>query len=400
MACFSGTNIVQDGLVFAYDMGNVKKSWRGKPTINLTTNAPSENGWQGSYTLVDSDTKTFNIETSRSSVTEPSSAWRSWYWDVSAYVGQTVTISGNVEFVSETNASFQDISIGQGNTGSFPFHIAGSDPADRVTVTTKPVEKLYMAWTGVINATGIVGFTQWINNVTVNNGNSILRISEVQIEVNNFATPFVNGTRSNTQAIVDLTGDNTINANSLTYNPDNTFEFNGINDSINLGNVDLITTAFSIETWFKGNATQTGAYNSIVTKDISGSFGSFAMASDDNNNYIRFGYNGTLGQREVSGAGTVGANDLKANTWVHYCGTWDGSNLLSLYRNGELIKTTTGANGEIITGNSSDLLIGDRTAADGFFGGLISMIRIYNNKTLSAAEIQQNFEAYRRRYGI
>jgi hypothetical protein len=200
----------------------------------------------------------------------------------------------------------------------------------------------------------------------------------------------------------DLSGNNNNGTiNGPTHDSVNgSFTFDGSDDSINLGNVDLITTAFSIETWFKGNAIQTGTFNSIVSKDAPGTLGSFTMTSDQNNNYIRVGYNGTLGQREVNGAGTVGASDLKANTWFHYCGTWDGSNLLSLYRNGELIKTTTGANGEIITGNSSDLLIGDRTAADGYFNGDISLVRIYNNKTLSQVEVKQNFEALRGRYAI
>jgi hypothetical protein len=200
----------------------------------------------------------------------------------------------------------------------------------------------------------------------------------------------------------DLSGNNNNGTiNGPTHDSVNgIFTFDGSNDSVNLGNIDIITTAFSIEIWFKGNPTQNGSYNSFVTKDIPGSFGTFAMTSDENNNYVRFGYNGTTGQKEVAANATVGASDLKANTWFHYCGTWDGSNVLSLYRNSELLKTTTGANGTIITGNSSDLLIGDRTATDGYFNGEISLVRIYNNKTLSQTEVKQNFEALRGRYGI
>ena len=35
MACVSGTNIVNDGLVFHFDLENGVKSWKGKPTSNL-----------------------------------------------------------------------------------------------------------------------------------------------------------------------------------------------------------------------------------------------------------------------------------------------------------------------------------------------------------------------------
>lgn len=178
------------------------------------------------------------------------------------------------------------------------------------------------------------------------------------------------------------------------------FVFDGVNDVVNLGNIDIVTSAYSIEVWFKGNTTQVGTYNSLISKDLPGNLGTFSITSDENNNYVRFGYNGTAGQKEVNAAGTIGATDIKANTWVCYCGTWDGSNVLSLYRNAQLIKTTTGANGTIITGNSSNLLIGDRTAADGYFGGSIASVKVYNSKTLTESEVKQNFAAQRGRYGL
>ena len=35
MSAYSGPEIANDGLVFAYDMGNPQKSWKGAPTTNL-----------------------------------------------------------------------------------------------------------------------------------------------------------------------------------------------------------------------------------------------------------------------------------------------------------------------------------------------------------------------------
>ena len=37
MALAHSPKIATDGLVFAYDMGNTRKSWRGAPTTNLIT---------------------------------------------------------------------------------------------------------------------------------------------------------------------------------------------------------------------------------------------------------------------------------------------------------------------------------------------------------------------------
>ena len=35
MSCHAGPNIVENGLVFCYDMNNTQKSWKGAPTTNL-----------------------------------------------------------------------------------------------------------------------------------------------------------------------------------------------------------------------------------------------------------------------------------------------------------------------------------------------------------------------------
>jgi hypothetical protein len=51
--------------------------------------------------------------------------------------------------------------------------------------------------------------------------------TNIQMEQGSYPNRFVNGTRSNTQAITDLVGTNTITASSLTYVSDNTFSFGG-----------------------------------------------------------------------------------------------------------------------------------------------------------------------------
>ena len=44
MSSFIGTNIVDDGLVFHYDMKNTHKSWKGKPTTSFFTNGHFQGG--------------------------------------------------------------------------------------------------------------------------------------------------------------------------------------------------------------------------------------------------------------------------------------------------------------------------------------------------------------------
>ena len=83
------------------------------------------------------------------------------------------------------------------------------------------------------------------------------------------------------------------------------------------------------------------------------------------------------------------------NNWHHVVGTYDGTTL-SLYRNGSLVgtpKTTTGD----VTNTSKSLTIGVRGGQ--YFGGNISNAKIYT-RALTPAEIQQNFNATRGRFGL
>lgn len=40
MSLGHGASIVKTGLVFHYDMGNTAKSWKGRPTTNLSNQTP------------------------------------------------------------------------------------------------------------------------------------------------------------------------------------------------------------------------------------------------------------------------------------------------------------------------------------------------------------------------
>jgi hypothetical protein len=80
---------------------------------------------------------------------------------------------------------------------------------------------------------------------------------------------------------------------------------------------------------------------------------------------------------------------LSKNTWYHLAGTFDGSTF-SLYINGELKATAPGTLGPVV---SSDLEIGNSGAcANGWFGGLIDEVEIYN-RALSSSEILAIFNA-------
>ena len=86
---------------------------------------------------------------------------------------------------------------------------------------------------------------------------------------------------------------------------------------------------------------------------------------------------------------------LSVNNWSHLMATYDGTNLL-LYRNGAVVGSPGTSTGNI-TNASKALTLGVR--GGNHFGGRIANAKIYN-VALSSAQVKQNFNALRGRYGI
>lgn len=87
-------------------------------------------------------------------------------------------------------------------------------------------------------------------------------------------------------------------------------------------------------------------------------------------------------------------SSLSVNNWNHIVATYDGTTV-RIYRNG--VFGASAASTGSITNATKTLDIGVR--GGNYFGGRISNAKIYN-RSLTAAEVTQNFNALRGRYGI
>ncbi len=90
------------------------------------------------------------------------------------------------------------------------------------------------------------------------------------------------------------------------------------------------------------------------------------------------------------------SNAYSANVWTHICGTYDGSNM-TLYKDGSQLAQTA-RTGTTASGTAA-LNIGNRDNNDRHLDGDIGCVHLYN-RGLSAAEVLQNFNAQRARFGI
>jgi hypothetical protein len=211
-----------------------------------------------------------------------------------------------------------------------------------------------------------------------------------QLELGSYATPFVEGTRSASQAIVDLTSNYTLTATSLTYPIDNTFSFNGSSSVVASPSTTLnLTSGVSMEMVFRSTDIQSRAQGYM----------SFSPAPQ----YINFFSpgNSTIRWETWQNAGSVGGAffspaTLTNNTWYHAVGTYSSSTGVSvLYINGVQVNTATYS--AFSYGNlTSTIRIGEYS---GYLSGNIPISKMYS-RALTANEVRQNFAAYAGRFGL
>ena len=211
----------------------------------------------------------------------------------------------------------------------------------------------------------------------------------------------------------------------VSYNStENAWEFTGTTDTtadgIYITGLNYVTGSsdaipnLTIESWIKcnsGTTSHTSDQRIILSFDRSAVFrfsiGTDASASSASGKPY-FGFDtGTvydIGATSYSG-------DLRDDAWHQVCVTFDSSNV-RFYVDGTLVHTSTGSYGSISSqaetetprygwiGNGSEATSagGSRLPGDLFYG-FISKINYYY-RTLSDAEIEQNFNATRGRYGI
>ena len=93
--------------------------------------------------------------------------------------------------------------------------------------------------------------------------------------------------------------------------------------------------------------------------------------------------------------GSKTTSTLSANTWYHITYSWNGS--VKIYLNGNLESTTSTGAVTILGAGTTPRSIGSRSGS--YFNGKISMFRNYN-ASLSAAEVLQNYNATKFRFGL
>ncbi len=190
-------------------------------------------------------------------------------------------------------------------------------------------------------------------------------------------------------------GNNATLTNGPTYTSANggAIVFDGTDDHALLNTTSVISGDFTVEVWFNQTSYTPSSFAS--QRCLVG--GSDNSSGSDNCQFI-IGDNGTI-LLAINGAGvtltptTTGLMIL--NNWYHIIWTRTGSNITTYLNN---VSRSTGTS----SGNVRVDRVGQVGANNGLsknFPGKISSVRFYN-KFLTQAEVSQNFDALRGRYGV
>jgi hypothetical protein len=214
------------------------------------------------------------------------------------------------------------------------------------------------------------------------------QIAGLQIESVSHATQYVNGIRSATQGLLPIVGNSTLNLSNVSFDSNAQMTFDGTDDRFNtgIGNIGN-NTSFAAVINSSGNATTYNMYMGQLLPYMGALTGNRIIFSD---------YINSIQQTINTSVGTIITGQ---NHYVVCTREYDGTNTTNkVYIDGKL--STSGTFSGAPTYYGDTIHIGDgQTSAWYPFYGKINVVQIYN-RTLSVAEVTQNYNKYKTRFNL
>lgn len=362
--------ISTSGLTFAYDVGDTKNSFKGKPTTNYVTNAGTMANF-GNYSCGTPVTFATEFGTTGYRMTNLGS-WNGVGMGISLPSTGTYTFSAYIRYIG-----------GSPNNNGGAVYTSGFGLNDTAVYHNKSNPGEWIRVSNTQNCTGTNGTFYLISwGGTYCDDYSSWEVTMPQVEAGSFATPWVDGSRSGTNSLIDITVNNTIDAANVSYTSNGEMSFDGTDDYIGLPNGLMQGTGdFTVNQVIQCSdgvvgGTTFGSYPSGPLQIFYGNT-YMGMWLDNNSTYV---------------ASPV---PFTANS-VMITATRTGS-VTRFYQNGELLKTGSVSSS---VGSSGTLFrIGTNTIGAERFTGKIHVTQVYN-RALSETEIGKNFLDYADRFNI
>lgn len=389
-----------DALVFAYDTGDTRNSYKGEPTTNIIADPLYALGTKNAY----HDTNNTGWGTvTRGRIEEVIGPFGK---PVQAYSQELIShTSGNrsiegqpQEVVNNANSLFN---LAVGTTYRISVWI-------KATYTSTSQNRLYLSGAAAVgDGTNRQVTTEWQRFSKTfspsTTGTYYMRHYDYsskqtgakiwyalpQVEIDRgHNTQFTTGTRSSTQGLVDLTGNSTIDLSNVSFDSNAQLFFDGTDDLAPITGLTI-------------SATQNKSYEAVIKLAAGYNLpGTIIGGARSTTNAFQI-----VGDRRVRGLEDdeflTGVTILDTEKWYHvvYTFEFDGTSAYQkVYVNGILDNQRT--IGTYIDGYvASAQYLGYDSRFSERFNGNIDICKVYN-RALTAAEVRNNYNQYKTRFDI
>lgn len=388
MAYHRGPKTITQDLVFHYDTGN-EKSFAGEPTTNLL-----DPRWEAAWSIDGSGQGSLGTRTMLNQfhcrIVDVASNTRQSEW-VYGLAGNT-TYTFSVKFKKISGAPTLRYQIQPYNGGSY---ITSYFPttADIGLVDIDGWQTAKYTITTPANTDRVLWFMQDGDDYTTYT--HTFELKDVQCEQKSHPTPFVYGTRSNTQGLLDLSRNRTISISGVSFDSNAMMLFDGTDDAIPITTPPNFSGSgsWTMNTWFKinGAPSSTAYMNVIVDMDPTGGSA----------NMICVNWSDMMLQyrsRPVGGSyTTINGSVLSQNVWYNATVVKYGTNETKLFLNG--VQDGGTYSGNLPAGNQSFFNIGRWTDGTVYANATIPIVSIYN-RALTPDEVYRNYMSLKSRFGL
>jgi hypothetical protein len=368
--------IPTSGLKLFYDTGDTDTSFKGKPTTNLVADASTMVGWSN-YDNGNDGTFITEFGTTGYKMYNRGS-WNGIVKGISLPSTGTYTLSAYIRYLG-----------GASDNNGGVVYTSGGGIGDTAQGHSKTIgEWVRVSATRTFSTTS-VNFYLISYGGTYGGSYSSWEVTMPQVEAGSIATPFINGTRSSTQSLIDISGNSTLEVMNNPFSG-NELNFDGTNTYIQVSQDVLNSSSpYTLVTVLRPTdlASQENSFPQYNTHP-SGFW--HHMQSDS-----------WLLWRHTAGSGSLYPHLMSNNTWGMHTISWDGSTL-RLYANGVLTTSTSTSAGY---GNNGDgaarigMLAQRSSGYDYNYNGRIPVNMVYN-RALSQSEIFDIYEHFRPRYSL
>jgi hypothetical protein len=401
MALVHSPRIITDGLVLAFDAAN-SKSYDNYENLLRQSQALATSPWSIFSGIVGGFTVSNNVTTSPDGTSNASqinsttlTSGDSVYQDVSVSGSGTYTLSIFVKGGASSSITFAAFFTGNSTQGfSFVFNpLTGQVTSGSGIVISYPNGwyRIYFTVTGTNGSNNTLRF-QIYSNTT-----GITYLWGAQLERGGIASPyFATTTTSKSRGVtwIDLSG-NTRNATLVSfpnYSTDGlgSILFNSTSSYVTLTtNSYGITDAYTVSFWVK----RIGGTGVFLYIGQTGSAGMYFESYANTDLFTWF-----FGPSSPQNSESWGSNPLSTTSWTHVGMTMvTSTKTQTKYINGAVSGSPFVFTNAVTAPSSSGTWQIKNNSQN--WTGYISNLQIYN-RALTAAEIQQNFNAHRGRFGI